>query len=144
MFHLLYDWSHYVAKKPQNVIEMTAFSLFISYKTHRAALIKYSLDWPGFRQTLTLLFMAVFSHTPLSPYLPRPEQTASSLAFYLSINISPPAPLLTPTPSLSAHTLTSLSPPLSSPSLLSGDPFHLSSFHCQKDGRDVSRPQMCK
>lgn len=87
------------------------------------------------------MLLAVFSHTPLSPYLPRPSQTASSLAFYLSINITPPPKLLlSPTPSLSALTLTSLCsppPPLNSlfPCLLSGNPF--TSPLSLSDGRKV-------
>lgn len=60
---------------------------------------------------LALLFLAVSGHSAMLPYLPVLEQTASSLAFTLSINIcTPPDRLTLP---VSAHTLTAfIFPPL--------------------------------
>lgn len=81
------------------------------YKTHKAAQIIFNKFqyWPE-TTTLTLLLLAEsLSCVTISE---QPEQTASSLAFYLSINISPPTAAHSP---LSAHTLASFISPTASP-----------------------------
>lgn len=89
---------------------------------------------------LALLFLAVSGHSAVLPYLPVLEQTASSLAFTLSINICTP-PIASPCQSLLTLSLVLFSHrfPLSPPFT-----FFLSPPLLPVGRRDVSQAVICK